>query len=248
MNKVVVVAHRGGGKGVFENRIETIKSTLQKKHIDAVEVDLRLTKDNVLVIQHDRGVYINGGRVWIDHTDYAVIKHLGVPTLEEVVDLCNSASKSLNIDIKDERCIPALKTFLSTHTLKQPYYLDCFDIKVLLELQETFTGGEYFLSLNPKDSYDFSRRFVTRILLLLTAIFFSQFIVYFLRKKIKKVKIDGISIYYKFASKDFIRDLKAFGFKVFIWGTDREFEIQKFYNEPVDGIKTRNLTFFETLS
>lgn len=248
MKKVLLIAHRAGGMGVAENKLETLKATLKKRYIDAVEVDIRVTKDNVLVIHHDRGIYMSGKRVWIDKIEYAKIKHLGVSTFDEVMPLFIHSDVILNIDVKDERCILPLKQAFIKYKFKKKFYLDCFDLNVLLNLQEELPTGEYFLSLTPKDSFDFNRRFVVRILILLSTLFFSQLIVYFLRKKIKKIKIDGISIYYKFAKKSFISDLKAFGFKVFVWGTDREFDIEYFLKSGVDGIKTRNIAYFEKLS
>ena len=244
----MIIAHRGGGKGMYENRLETIKDTLKKNYIDAIEIDLRVTKDTILVIHHDRGVYINGKRVWIDTVNYSDIKHLGIPTFEEIASLFVHSNKILNIDVKDEKCILPLQQFFEKSKFTKKFYLDCYDIDILLKLQVELPTGEYFLSHTRKDSFDLNRRFIVRILLLLTAIFFSQLFVYFLRKKIKKVRIDGISIYYKFASRNLIKDLQSFGFRVFVWGTDREFEIHKFLNSGVDGIKTRNITIFEKIS
>ncbi len=109
----MIIAHRGGGEGVSENRLETIKDTLTKSYVDAVEVDLRLTKDNILVIHHDRGVYINGRRVWIDRMNYADIKYLGIPTFEEVATLFRNSNKILNIDVKDSKSVAPLKKFLT---------------------------------------------------------------------------------------------------------------------------------------
>ncbi|OGK19780.1 hypothetical protein A3C23_01605 [Candidatus Roizmanbacteria bacterium RIFCSPHIGHO2_02_FULL_37_13b] len=248
MKKILVIAHRAGGKGLSENRIETIKKTLLKDYVDGIEIDIRLTKDNVLVVHHDRGVYINGSRIWIDKVEYSTIKHLGVPTFKEVLNLFNESKKIINIDIKEERCIKPMIEIIKHGHLNNTYFIDCFDVDALLKLQHEIPKGEYFLSLNPKDTFDFNRRFFLRVLMLLMALLFSQFIVYFLRKKVQKVKINGISIYHKFATKTFIRDLKSFNFKVFVWGTDRELEIQKFILSDVDGIKTSNVSYFKEIN
>jgi glycerophosphoryl diester phosphodiesterase len=247
MRKIIFFAHRGGGEGVFENRLETIKSTLEKDYIDAIEIDVRVTKDEILVIHHDRGVYVNGRKIWIDELDYQKIKHLGIPTLEEVVSLFAESKKALNIDIKDERCLMQLKRFFRRREVKFPIYFDCFDLDLLLELQSELTIGEYSLSLTPRDSHDFSTRFVVRILLLLVSIVFSQFIVYFLRRKVRKIKIDGISIHHKFATSGFIRDLKAFGFKVFVWGVENEKEFSTFLTNDIDGIKTDKISLLQRI-
>jgi len=247
MKKILVIAHRAGGIGLSENRVTTIKKTLSNNYIDGIEIDLRLTKDNILVVHHDRGVYINGSRIWIDKIEYSKIKHLGLPTFAEVLDLFKDSKKIINIDVKEERCIDPMIEVMKRGYLNHTFYIDCFDIDVLLKLQQQIPKGEYFLSLNPKDTFDFNRRFFLRVLMLLTALLFSQLIVYFLRKKVQKVKINGISIYHKFATKSFIRDLKAFNFKVFVWGTDRELEIQKFILSDVDGIKTSNTSYFKEI-
>lgn len=248
MNNVVIVAHRGGQMGLHENRLETIKQALQKDHIDAVEIDLRVTADGILVIHHDRAAYVNGKKLWIDRVNYADIKFLGIPTLEEVLDLFTNSAKTLYIDNKDEKCIIPLKNTIERKKFNKKFYLACFDLNILLRMQEEVPTGEYFLMLNPKDSFDFNRRFVFRVLLFLMAVFFSQLVIYFLRKKTKKVKVSGMSIYYKFASDSFVRDLQTFGFKVFVWGMEKEFETQKFLARKVDGlIIDESLTIFENL-
>lgn len=248
MNNVVIVAHRGGQMGLHENRLETIKQVIQKDHVDAVEVDLRITEDGILVIHHDRAVYINGKKVWIDKVHYADIKFLGIPTFEEVLDLFAHSDKTLYIDNKDEKSIIPLKNIIERKKFNKKFYLACFDLNVLLRLQEEVPTGEYLLMLNPKDSFDFNRRFVFRVLLFLMALFFSQLVIYFLRKKTRKVKVSGMSIYYKFASDSFIHDLQSFGFKVFVWGLEKEFETRAFLARKVDGlIIDESLTIFENL-
>src|SRR3989338_8937619 len=99
MKKIIYIAHRDGGVGVLENRIATIRKSLDNKNIDAIEIDVRQTEDHVLVVHHDRGVYANGRRVWIDRVNYKEIKHFDVPTLEEVVRFFNNSKKAINIDI-----------------------------------------------------------------------------------------------------------------------------------------------------
>lgn len=246
--KTLFIAHRGGGEGVRENRIESIKANLERDYIDGIEIDVRATQDDVLIVHHDRGVYINGKRVWTENVTYDDIKYLGIPTLGEVIDLVAPTNKILNVDIKDENCIEPLKTLLKTKSLKKRLYFDCFDVNLLLRLQEDLPDGQYFYSLAPKDSRDFTRRFVVRIFLLTIAIFLSQLIVYFLRKRIKRIKIAGIIIHYKFATKSFIADLKSFGYKVAVWGTDDYKDLKKFFDAGVDAIKTKNLRAIKQLN
>ncbi len=245
MEKTLFIAHRGGGKGVFENKLETIKKSLEDPSIDGVEVDIRLTKDKVLVVHHDRGVYMSGKRVWIDSLNYEHIRHLGVPTLYEVAKLAEKHKKTLNIDIKDERCAPSLALYLKENRFLGALYVDCFHLDTLLDLEADYPEGIYSLTHNPKDTFDFSRRFVVRIFLLLTAIFFSRVIIYLLKKKFRKVSVDGITIHYQFANKNFIKDLKTFGFKVFVYGVTTKSQLTQFVQWQVDGIKTEHTEIFK---
>lgn len=247
MKGVVCVAHRGGGKGIYENRLETIRKTLRKEYVDAIEVDVRLTKDNILVVHHDRGVYINGKRRWVDKIHYSKIKHLGVPTFEEVFQLVGRSDKILDIDVKDESAVPQLKDFFKRNGFKKKLLFSCHDLDALLDLQVNLPNGEYYLTLHPKDSRDFTRRFPVRVVLLLMAIFFNQLIIYLLKKKLKRVKLDGVSVPYQFAKKGFIKDLKDFGFKVITWGTDDEPSIRRCLAAGVDGIKTRDVRVLKKL-
>ena len=75
----------------------------------------------------------------------------------------------------------------------------------------------------------------------------ARFAVFFLKRKYKKIKLDGISLFYRFASRGFIDYLKHFGLKVLVWGTDKEKDIKKMTHFNIDGIKLKNITLFKKL-
>lgn len=246
MKKVLIFAHRGGGKGLFENRLETIKKSLKNTQIDGIELDVRKTKDNILVLHHNRGVDINGKNYWIDKVLYKEIRHLNIPTLEEVLPLFNKKNnqKILNLDIKEKNIAKEIVLILKKNRYTKKIYFDSPYLETLFQIQEQMTNGQYFISSSLEDSRDFSEKRLIRIILILLSILFSRIAIFFLKKKIKKIKLDGVSIYYRFASKDFIKDLKDFGFKVFIWGTEKHSEIKKFIKLGVDGIKISKIKTF----
>lgn len=241
--KVLFFAHRGGGKGVFENRLETIKKSLKNNFFDGIEVDVRRTRDGVLVLHHNRGINIQGKFRWIDQVNYREIKHLGIPTLEEVILLFkkNGIDKILNIDLKEKNIDKEVVFLLKKYDYRKKIYFDCFHLETLFRIQEEIENGSYFLSSSLEDSRDISEKRLIKILLILLSILFSRLAIFFLKKKVKKVKLDGISIYYRFMNKDLIKDLKDFGFKVFAWGTDKSSEIKKLMKIGIDGIKTSKI-------
>ncbi len=248
MNKhIICIAHGGGGSGLYENKIETIKRSLSDDLIDAIEVDVRKTKDNVVVLSHDRGIKTNGHTVWVDEVNFSDIKHLGVVSLEEIMSFFRKSKKILDIDIKDKTSVgEIIRLFKKQRYFKRVYFSSC-DLNVLFEIQEEIPYGEYFLSSNIADSQDFYRRRITRIFLVFVSILFSRLLIMFLKKKFRKITLDGISLFYRFAKKEFVDDLKAFGFKVFVWGTDKESELKKLTLIPIDGIKTKNTALFKKI-
>jgi glycerophosphoryl diester phosphodiesterase len=104
---VVNVAHRGGiVPGRPENTMAAFRRAIQSG-ADAIEIDLRGTKDGHVVVLHDETLdrTTNGtGRV-TDH-DLAQIKRLDlgggarIPTYEEVLDLVSGTGTKLVLDIK----------------------------------------------------------------------------------------------------------------------------------------------------
>jgi glycerophosphoryl diester phosphodiesterase len=100
-HKFIVIAHRGDHVEVPENTIAAYENGI-KHEVDYVEIDLRTTKDSVLVIMHDATVdRMTNGKGKISDLTYAEIKQLkvmdkkkdstktySVPTFEEVLKTC----------------------------------------------------------------------------------------------------------------------------------------------------------------
>ncbi|MEG0021918.1 MAG: glycerophosphodiester phosphodiesterase [Bacilli bacterium] len=54
-----IVSHRGFSSLAYENSLESIKLAKESECVDVVEIDVRLTKDNVLVLSHNNSLFIN---------------------------------------------------------------------------------------------------------------------------------------------------------------------------------------------
>lgn len=122
------MAHRGYGEGVPENSISSIKKSISEK-VDFIEIDVQRTKDRVYILNHDK----NFSRVSNKVTDYIneeitdltyeqikafdigkgfgdKYKNEKVPTIDEVLDLCNEKI-GINLELKgnvDEKMIDDL--------------------------------------------------------------------------------------------------------------------------------------------
>lgn len=98
---VMVVAHRGDWRNYPENSIPAIESVI-RMGVDIVEVDLKMTKDSVLVLAHDGDIdRLMNGKGWLGDYTLAELKEfrlkrahgittdsLRIATLEEALAVC----------------------------------------------------------------------------------------------------------------------------------------------------------------
>lgn len=92
-----IIAHRGNDGIHKENSIESILNSLDKNYIDGVEFDIRLTKDNKFILNHDpfyKEYFIKKTK------SYKLIKK-GLSLLENVLDNVKG-NKILLIEVKEE--------------------------------------------------------------------------------------------------------------------------------------------------
>lgn len=141
---VVSIAHRGGiVSGVPENTLAAFRESINQG-IDAIEIDLRGTKDGGIVIIHDKTVNrtTNGcGRV-IDQT-LAELKMLDaghgerIPTYEEVLQLVTGTGVTLLLDIKKSSKLDKSKVVRLTeqHNAVLSVIVGTRDIEDLLAFQ-----------------------------------------------------------------------------------------------------------------
>jgi glycerophosphoryl diester phosphodiesterase len=114
------VAHRGVPTRVLENTLRSILAA-EAGGADAVELDVRATRDGMPVLLHDRTLerFFGDARP-VDAVDLADVRTLaarspdggmdGIPTLEEVLD---ATRIRLVIDIKTAAALPAIDAMIA---------------------------------------------------------------------------------------------------------------------------------------
>ena len=108
------IGHRGAKGYCQENTLESFQKALDLG-CDGIELDVHLSNDNVLVVIHDDAINrtTTGSGFVSDFTSSELLK-LGIPTLEEVVNLV-SKKAIINIEIKTEKAIFKVLEFLKKH-------------------------------------------------------------------------------------------------------------------------------------
>jgi len=96
-----VLAHRGASKAARENTVEAFRRAAALGS-DAVELDVRATRDLVLVVHHDP--HLPDGRAIVDVDAVDLPAH--VPALEAALDACSGMW--VNVEIKNDPSEPDL--------------------------------------------------------------------------------------------------------------------------------------------
>jgi glycerophosphoryl diester phosphodiesterase len=106
MVKTGIIGHRGAAGLALENSHDSLIAALNH-NIDAIEFDVRLTKDKKLVVMHDKHTgRIAKRKVFVNHKTLAELETIKlkngqhIPTFEEVIELIGN-KKPVVIDIKD---------------------------------------------------------------------------------------------------------------------------------------------------
>ncbi len=92
------IGHRGLKGYGNENKLKSIKLAIYNK-MDGVEIDIRKTKDDSIVLFHDYSIYFNNNNHIIDSTKYELIKNY-IQTLNYVLSNIEVNSIKIFFDIK----------------------------------------------------------------------------------------------------------------------------------------------------
>lgn len=114
----LVVGHRGGSREFVENSLQGFRAVAQMERLDAVELDVHVSRDGALVVIHDptldRMTDGEGPVGSFDRDQLAALRlrntiaedgsflREGVPMLEDVLDIFASTSHQLQIELKTD--------------------------------------------------------------------------------------------------------------------------------------------------
>ena len=235
-SKPAVVAHRGGAKEFTENTIAGFQRAIKRGAV-AIETDIRLTKDGVVVIYHDDNVgrvegmpFGTKGPLVADVT-YAeltakTLKPVGedsggrtAPTFQDVLDKVPTIL--LNVELK--RCprfdelVDKTIAILKNHPALDRVVLEPPDIPTAQKFRAAF-GPQLKLHINP--GYDSSLPYEESV------------------KKVIAFKPHSLSISYKKLSWEIVDLAHKGGVQVWVWTVDDPGIAQAAALLGADAIKT----------
>jgi len=151
-NDLLSFGHRGSPTYITENTIPSFEKAIEQG-VDGIEFDIRLTKDNKIVIFHDEDLKrLNGERRKIKNLTYTQLQHLKlkktktqnhesfIPLLNDVIPLLNKL-KVINIEIKSEgvfkghKIIKPLLRFLEKNQIDNKCIISSFNPLILWKIK-----------------------------------------------------------------------------------------------------------------
>ena len=219
-------AHRGDSSRWRENTLVAIKSAIASG-AQIVEIDVRITKDNEVVVIHDSTIE----RLWgvsapVDQRDWNFISTLGegddrIPLLSDVLQLFVGSTSILMIDMEESD--PAQLAFQVTATgpldLSQIYW--CGNLNGMKQIRALSSEARIWL---PWDQLALPTQAL-----------------------ISEVAPEFINLHYSFVSRDRAKAFHDLGLKVAVWTVDDEATMRWAIAIGVDSITTNELPSLQKL-
>lgn len=234
----LVVAHRGASAYAPENTIAAFELAIELD-ADALELDLRQTKDSVLVVLHDAEVdRTTNGKGNVRNFTFFELQKLDagswfnnefsdqkIPSLQEVIDLLDE-STSIIIELKEgnetypgieERVVEIVKQ----NNIESQTILKSFNPNVLERLRK----------IDP----DIPLLYVYAVRIPWLGMIIDRGVTF---DSVYDLDVEYLQPHRFFLSKSFVEDAKANGYKIISWGVNSTEAINESLEYGVDGIET----------
>ena len=186
LQKTVVTAHRGDSKHAPENTLAAFEAAIDNG-ADVIELDVRETKDGVIIVTHDKNLKRTTGiDAYVEDLTFGEIRQFDagswfseefkgeqIPTLREAIELVDGRAK-LNIELKPDVLNQHLEESVVELIEEYDLYKSCVvtslkynSIKKIKELDDRIetvyvmsaAGGNYF-DLKYADAFSINYKFI----------------------------------------------------------------------------------------
>lgn len=211
---MMIMGHRGAAALEPENTLLSIARAIEIG-VDALEIDVRLSKDKEIVVIHDSSVdRTTNGTGPVGSYTLEEIKKLDagkgerIPTLQEVIDLIGNKVR-LVIELKEEGIEKRVVELIKKNGFEDNVYVISFwheVVKAAKEMDKRIKTGILLVGC-PVDACIATRAYA-----------------------------DALVMKYNFVNRKFVEIAHEEGLKVFIWNIDDEHLLGPYVDMGVDGI------------
>lgn len=225
-NRATVTAHRGDSKHAPENTMAAISLAVENQ-ADIVEIDVRQTKDGVLVLMHDESLLrTTGVDKLVGEVDYDFVTSLDpgsdfseeyagekVPTLDEVLEFGKENDVFYNIELKPED------------------YYQGYEEHIVALIEEYEYQDNCVVASSDQDAL--------RKVKMLNPDIKTICIVHVIYGNFQDMEfVDGYSVRHNFVTKDLVSKIHSFDKEIYVWTVNSETKIKKLLLLDVDSIIT----------
>ena len=211
---MMIMGHRGAAALEPENTLRSIERAMEIG-VDAVEIDVRLTRDRKLVVIHDSTVdRTTNGKGPVGNYALDDLKNLDagkgqtIPTLQEVMDLTGNKVR-LVIELKEEGTEKKVVELVKRNKLEDSVYV----ISFWHELVKTIKGIDSCIK--------------TGVLLVGCPVDTCV---------ATQASAEALVMKYNFVNRHFVERAHEEGLKVFVWNIDDRHLLKPYVDMGVDGI------------
>ena len=221
---MLIIAHRGASAlAHHENTLESFQIAIEL-HADMVEFDIRKTKDEELIVFHDRS--LNGKNVssytYKEMNELAALESYHIPKLSELLALCKGKIY-LDVEIKSEGIEQRVIDMI---TKRYGYTYDSFSIKSFLD--------DVVLRVKELDGRIRTGLLLGRSEWTVT----SRLSEYFPEKRLMKCRADFVAPEYHFVNSLFMARMKKKGYDVDVWTVNDPARMKKLAKKGVHALIT----------
>jgi|LSQX01.3.fsa_nt_gb glycerophosphoryl diester phosphodiesterase len=220
-------SHRGSSTHAPENTIASVLLA-QEQNTDAIEIDVHLSKDNRLMVIHDKDTKRTSGKDYVvKETDSETLRRLDVgsfkgaeykgekiPFLEEIIEILDP-SVTLYIELKcGLEALPVLEKTINASPNKDQLAIICFDLEVITAVKKMLPDNTCHLLLGKPDG---------------------------LKENIKLASengIDAIDMRYSLITQEVVDYVHSLDMKINAWTVDDPREAERLMALNVDGIES----------
>ena len=218
----IIIAHRGASGLVdVENTLESFEKAIEVG-ADMVEFDVRKTKDNILVVYHDKN-FADQPVSWYTYEEMeAVAKKQGfhIPLLVEVLELCNNRI-FMDIELKETGYESRLVRLLKKNASYDNYSVKSFKDSVSYKIKEFDPNIRTGLLVGYKKAS--LKRRINEL---------------FPERRLRACRADFISPNSRLLRFGFLSRMKRRGIPVYVWTVNDKKDIRKLLKKDIAGIIT----------
>ena len=224
-----IIAHRGASHDAPENTISSVKLGYEQG-ADAVEIDIHLSKDNRIMVNHDKDTQrTSGSNLIIKESNATELRKLDVgswknkkykgekmPFLEEVLAVVPK-DKILVIEIKSqENIVPYLKQVISESGIQEQLIIISFNKEAIIEAKQQMPSIPAYWLLHTFKDYSVDEAV----------------------QVVKENNLDGLDVHHPLVTEDFMERMNSEGLEVYVYTVNDATVAKKLVAMQVKGITT----------